>query len=731
VMKLRLLTVAGLAVAYVLSARLGLALGPGWTRAWPLWPPAGLAVGAMLLLGLRAWPGVALGAFLDSVTGPVSGQAGWPALVAASAGTALGSTTEAVAGAWLVRRFARGSATLERPSSILRFTALGAVLSTMIGPALCVGSLSLAGLLGGRNPGGLWFSWWLADMASVMVVTPLLLAWGAQPFPLPDRKRLTELAAAQVLLAALCLVVFGGWPASKAGYVLPASLLVPVLLWPALRLGQAGTTLTIFVFWCLVVIGTVRGIDPLAARAWTPSMFPLQAFVGASALMALVLAANVTQLHGRESTLRAAEQRCQCFSELGACLNGAGTVREAAQVIARESERLFAWNAFALHLFSSEHRNAETVCCVKSADGVRTESVPSSSGAPGAAASQVVEEGARLVLREVPFASPPRLLPFEDQARPCASLIYVPVLKEKKAIGVLCVQSHTPRAYSEEDMRVLQAMADHCCGAIERIQAAKGVRRLNAELERRVAERTAQLEAMNKELEAFSYSVSHDLRAPLRSILGFSEVLLERYSPQLDARGQGFLRRACESCQQMDNLIEDLLKLSRVGRSEMRRQPVNLSALAESIAADLRKSEPDRPASFLIASDLCAQGDERLLRVALDNLLRNAWKFTRNKPRACIEFGTVANPQSAFFVRDNGAGFDMARADKLFGVFQRMHSASEFPGSGVGLATVQRIINRHGGFAWAIAAPDQGATFFFTLPQTTLYSNEATQDPDC
>jgi light-regulated signal transduction histidine kinase (bacteriophytochrome) len=235
---------------------------------------------------------------------------------------------------------------------------------------------------------------------------------------------------------------------------------------------------------------------------------------------------------------------------------------------------------------------------------------------------------------------------------------------------------------------------------------------------------------MDKELEAFCYSVSHDLRAPLRSINGFSEVLLERYSSRLDAEGQGLLRRVCASCQRMDNLLQALLKLSRVGRAEMHWQRVNLSALAESIAADLRKAEPERPADWLIAPNVCAEGDERLLRVALDNLLRNAWKFTRYKPRACIQFGTVANPQFAFFVRDNGTGFDMARAGKLFGVFQRMHSASQFPGSGVGLAAVKRIVNRHGGLAWAVAAPDQGATFFFTLPHSTPCPNEATENLD-
>jgi light-regulated signal transduction histidine kinase (bacteriophytochrome) len=262
-------------------------------------------------------------------------------------------------------------------------------------------------------------------------------------------------------------------------------------------------------------------------------------------------------------------------------------------------------------------------------------------------------------------------------------------------------------------------------------EAEQEIRRLNAELERRVGERTGQLEATNKELEAFSYSVSHDLRAPLRSILGFSEALLERHSHQLDARGQDFLRRACASSRHMDKLIADLLQLSRVGRSEMQRQPVNLSALALAIAAELRQAEPDRAADFLIAPDLRAEGDERLLRVALDNLLRNAWKFTRHKPRTCIQFGAVAEPQPAFFVRDNGAGFDMAYAAKLFGVFQRLHSTSEFPGSGVGLATVQRIINRHGGRTWALGAPGQGATFYFTLPHPTPLPNETTiANPD-
>ncbi len=239
----------------------------------------------------------------------------------------------------------------------------------------------------------------------------------------------------------------------------------------------------------------------------------------------------------------------------------------------------------------------------------------------------------------------------------------------------------------------------------------------HGELEQRVQERTTQLAAANEELEAFSYSVAHDLRTPLRSIDGFSQAVLEDYSDKLDADGRNHLQRVRAATQRMSGLIDDLLNLSRVTRSEMHLGSLNLSTIAKSIAAELQKSEPNRLVEFAIEENLVASGDSRLLRVVMENLLGNAWKYTARHSRARIEVGRSQgdNGRAVCFVRDDGAGFDPRYAARLFGAFQRLHSTEEFPGTGVGLATVQRIIRRHGGDIWAEAAVEKGATFFFTL----------------
>jgi signal transduction histidine kinase len=237
-----------------------------------------------------------------------------------------------------------------------------------------------------------------------------------------------------------------------------------------------------------------------------------------------------------------------------------------------------------------------------------------------------------------------------------------------------------------------------------------------AELERLVTQRTADLTAANHELAAFAYSVSHDLRAPLRAIDAFSQALLEDFGQVLDGEGSDYLRRICANATRMSQLIDDLLKLSRLTRAEIHCEPIDLSAVARSIASDLQRAAPERSVTFAIEPDVMASGDPRLLRVLLENLLGNAWKYTSRHASAHIEFGRAyAQGEVTYFVRDDGAGFDPAYADRLFRPFQRLHTADEFEGAGVGLATVQRVVRRHGGRIWAEAAPEHGATFFFTL----------------
>ncbi|NWG87804.1 MAG: PAS domain S-box protein [Hydrogenophilaceae bacterium] len=242
------------------------------------------------------------------------------------------------------------------------------------------------------------------------------------------------------------------------------------------------------------------------------------------------------------------------------------------------------------------------------------------------------------------------------------------------------------------------------------------MKRYRERLEQMVEARTTELKAANQELESFAYSVSHDLRGPLRAIDGFAQALLEDYGDRLDTTGRGYLDRVRSGTQRMSQLIDDLLKLSRLSRATLQPETVDLSALARDILAHLHELDPERPLQTEVMPDLAATGDPGLLRAALENLLGNAWKYSSKQPRPRIEFGaTRQDGETVYFVRDNGVGFDMAHAGKLFGAFQRLHHRDEFEGTGIGLATVQRIVHRHGGRIWAEAAPGQGATFYFTL----------------
>lgn len=539
----RILRLAAIAAAYFVAGKLGLALAGVHSSISPIWPATGIALAMLLMYGLDLWPAVFVGAFLVNVAAilPEGTPVVWRMLQ--SIGIAGGNTLEAVAGAWLVNRFAGGTNPFLEVRNVFRYVVLAGGVSTAVSATIGTLSLLACGFLPKPTYGTAWLTWWMGDMVGAVLVGPLILLW-SKPFVRFRIDRSVEALLLLIWFLVISALNFSNLFPFAARHVPLEFLFIPLLVWAALRFEARGVMSYMAALCCLAVNGTWHGIGTFAVTGQNNSLLLLQMFICVATLTALVLAAAVA----------------------------------------------------------------------------------------------------------------------------------------------------------------------------ERKTAEDRFRKLNLELEQHVQQRTAQLESTNKELEAFCYSVSHDLRAPLRTIRGFSEVLLEQYKPQLDVRGQDYLKRTCDAGVQMDKLIEDLLKLSRVSRSEIQHTDINLSAIVQDLATELKRGEPTRTVEFNISPGVSAKGDERLVRLVIDNLLRNAWKFTRKRPDARIEFGRTEGDNASFFVRDNGVGFDMAYASKLFGVFQRLHSAAEFAGSGVGLAIVQRVITKHGGRVWADAKVNSGATFYFTLP---------------
>ncbi|MCL4502428.1 MAG: response regulator [Deltaproteobacteria bacterium] len=316
----------------------------------------------------------------------------------------------------------------------------------------------------------------------------------------------------------------------------------------------------------------------------------------------------------------------------------------------------------------------------------------------------------RSVIANDPAAHPDSVGTPEGHPEFTAFLV-VPLKQAGKTIGLLGL-GNKPGGYDQADQEAAEMLAPAIVESFLRKRAESRIKELNQQL----VDHVHQLEAANNELESFSYSVSHDLRAPLRGIAGFARILSEDYREKLNAKGLEYLQLLQEASDQMNALIEALLSLSRVSQAEMRRQVVDLSTLARAITENLKRAEPERQVEFIIPDGIVARGDPTLLQILLANLLGNAWKFTGKKPQTRIEFGVQnSGGRKVYRVKDNGVGFDPKFAGKLFGAFKRLHAANEFPGTGIGLATVQRVINRHGGQIWAEAAINHGAVFYFTL----------------
>jgi signal transduction histidine kinase/DNA-binding response OmpR family regulator len=442
------------------------------------------------------------------------------------------------------------------------------------------------------------------------------------------------------------------------------------------------------------------------------------------------------QLAQKAAELQALNEKLAALLDLGQHLVSEGDPQHLLEAYCRGAREIIGANWAAVGMVNEDEATLQH-CFISGLDRGTFESVGALQATQGVLGT-ILAEHRPYRLRSV--TGEPQGMGLPPQFPLVNSFLGVPIVYQGRVYGWLCLANKLGNdAFSEVDERLAVTLAAQMAVAhenarlfrsvqhqavelarevAERRRAEAEVRALNVALEQRVRERTAELEVLNRELEAFNASVSHDLHAPLRTIDGFSEALLEEYDDRLDGQGKDYLQRVRAAAKRMAQLIDDLLSLSRVTRSEMEREIVDLSALACTAAAELRRTEPNRQVTFRIAAGLVAQGDGRLLRVALENLLGNAWKFTSKQSRTRIEFGVAqCRGELAYFIRDNGAGFNMAYADRLFGPFQRLHSTADFAGTGIGLATVQRIIHRHGGRIWAEGVVGQGATFYFTLPR--------------
>jgi PAS domain S-box-containing protein len=445
-----------------------------------------------------------------------------------------------------------------------------------------------------------------------------------------------------------------------------------------------------------------------------------------------IVLVDLTAINQAEEALRRSNRALRMVSACDHVLVHAATeavlFAEICQAIISEGGYPLAWVGVA------EHDAAKTIKPLFRAGIKRDylENIPLSWAAEAKVlgpAGKAIQSGETVVVNEL--MSDAHFDPWRERALAAgfAASIALPLITETGIWGVLCIYAQNSGAFNGEEVQLLKGLANDLAYGIttfrnqaEHEQAEAKIRELNEELEQRVRLRTTELEASNTELEAFVYTVAHDLRAPLRSIDGFSRILLEDCGERLNTEEKGHLERVRTATQHMGHLIESMLQLSRLNRSELRRTTVNISALAQGVFADLQRQDPDRRVTAVVAPDLVAQADPALIHSVLENLLGNAWKFTSKTAEARIELGcSKQDSVPTFFVHDNGAGFNMAYRGKLFGVFQRLHRNDEFPGTGVGLASVQRIIHRHQGRVWAESEPGNGASFFFTLEPTTKH----------
>lgn len=647
-----------------------------------IWPPDGIFLSSILLTRHILRPYLIAVLFFTDLT--IELLAGIPPYV--SVVYSLMLTCEAVLSSWFLIRFIGEPITFEKAREVIGFLLFSVIISnTLVSLVAAAAPYFLLGV-------PYWNSfklWWLSDGIGNMLITPFILSWANLA-----RNRLitwnTKRAIEGVVLFLLMILTnyfaFDFFSNNVQFSFYLNYLTFPFLLWAALRFGLPGvTTASIFIS-AIAIRFTIAGeILTFINSSILESAMVVQIYLAIMSFSSLFLASVVIERKKTADALLQNETKFRSIFEQSLI----------AMEIYDSTGELIDANKSCLDIFG-----------IKDIDSVRGFKLFDDPNIKEEFKNKL-ETGENVEYESIfDFELVKKTNSYETtrSGKIYLDILIIPLkIEEREIYGYLVhVRDITGRKQSEEE-----------------------IRRLNAELEKRVIERTAQLEAANKELQAFSYSVSHDMRAPLRSIDGFSRALVEDYHDKLDETGKYYIDRVRLSVKNMTDLIEAMLSLSRLTRGEIKYEQVDLSDLARKISNDLKKSYPGRIAEFIIQEGIKAKGDARMLELVLTNLLSNAWKFTGKHPTARIEFGKkIVEENAVYFVKDDGAGFDKTYTEKLFVAFQRLHTEAEFPGIGIGLATVARIIHRHGGKVWAEGDVEKGATFFFTIDHVYIKRDE-------
>ena len=673
---------------YVLAGKFGLSLAFRNASASPIWPPTGIALGVTLLWGYRFGWGIFVGAFLVNIT--TQGSLGTSLAIGS------GNTLEALIGAWLVARFLDRRGIFDKPRRILKFVVLGAVLSTTVSPSFGVTSLCLGRFTPWSDYGATWLTWWLGDLVSDLTIAPLVLIWASEGLPRLTRQQLLEAAA----LVATIVVVNGlifleGSLFGDQNLPVDYLALLP-LLWAAFRFGRRGAISAAILTSGIALVGTLHSLGPFARTDLNGSLMLTQAFVATITLTAMLIAAVVSEQRASEATLRADLAERRRAEHARARLSAIVESSEDAILSKDLQGRIITWNAAAEHMFG--YRAEEIV-------GQHIfRIVP----------SECQDQEEQILKRLRQGESVHHYETFRTAKNGDRIPISLTISAIKDGQGQITGSSSTARDITQ------RKQAEQ---ALEQAQAELQAHAEN--LEKEVAERTAQLQESNAELEAFSFSLSHDLRAPLRAIRGFTAAVLEDRRGDL-GESAADLERVVNSAKRMDRLIQDVLAFSRVSRRELATKTLDVERLILIITNERPDLQSPR-AEIQIPERLpLIRGDEASLSQCVANLLDNAVKFVQPGvvPRVVIR-SEPAGERVRLWFEDNGIGIDESQQSSIFDMFRRAHAGGQYEGSGIGLTIVRKAVERMGGAVGVQAQPGKGSRFWLELPRANPQSHEA------